>query len=458
MTRTSRKLGRLLAMAAVVSVLTGGMAQSETLTDALIAAYKNSRLLEQNRAVLRSADEDVAIAVSSLLPVVNFVANSTYSDTPSAGRDDRLASTLQLSTSLNLYDFGRSRYAIESAKETVLATREALIGVEQNVLLAAVNAYINVRTTSEIVALRQNNLELIQQELQAARDRFEVGEVTRTDVAIAEARLAASQSDLSAAQGDFEIAREAYRTAVGNFPGALRPPPSPPATARTLEEAKAIGVRTHPTLRQGQRQVKAAELNVLRAKSGVLPRIVGEASAAVDDDGNDASSLSLNLSQTLYQGGQLSALFRQTLTGRDQARAALLQATLEIQENVGTAWAQLDVARARITSSDEQVRAAQTAFEGVSEEAALGARTTLDVLNAEQELLDAKNSRIQADASQYLAIYSLLSAMGLLTVDHLKLGIVTYDPAAYYNAVRNAPATSVQGARLDKVLRTIGKN
>jgi outer membrane protein len=163
------------------------------------------------------------------------------------------------------------------------------------------------------------------------------------------------------------------------------------------------------------------------------------------------------VNQTLYAGGRLSSIYRQALAGRDQARAGLHQTVAQIGQGVGAAWANLTAASASIEASDRQVRAAQTAFEGVREEARLGARTTLDVLDAEQDLLAARTNRVSAEATRVVQVYALLSAMGLLTADHLGLGIPTYDPAAYYNAVKDAPATSAQGRALDRVLEAIGK-
>jgi outer membrane protein len=162
------------------------------------------------------------------------------------------------------------------------------------------------------------------------------------------------------------------------------------------------------------------------------------------------------LTQTLYAGGGPSSLYRQSLASRDQARAALNQTAATVLQAVGAAWFNIDVAKANIAASDRQIRSAQTAYDGVREEAKLGSRTTLDVLNAEQELLSAKTARLSAQSSYSIGVYTLLSRMGLLTTEHLNLGIPTYDPEAYYNAVKNAPATSSQGKRLDRVLKAIG--
>jgi len=448
-------LGRVMRAVA----LTFGLAvaavplRAETLADALIAAYRNSNLLEQNRAVLRAADEDVAIALSALRPLIGIGGNASYSDQ----RLEDITASITLSAEITLYDFGRNRLAIDVQKEVVLATREALVNVEQRVLLSAVRAYVSVRLSQEIVSLRQSNERLITQELRAARDRFELGETTRTDVALAEARLATSGSDLIAAQGDLLVARENYRLAVGRYPGNLAAPPRAPRTARSLDEARGVASRTHPSIRQAQREVTIGELNMARAKAAMGPTMTGRARLAYDTETRRGDAVSIAIDQTLYAGGRLSALYRQAFARRDQARSGLLQTTAEIGQQVGQAWANLTVAAASIEASDREIRAAQTAFDGVREEANLGARTTLDVLDAEQNLLGARTNRVSAEATRYIGVYELLAAMGLLTVDHLGLGIPTYDPAAYYNAVKNAPATSTQGRKLDRVLKSIGK-
>ena len=187
---------KFLAVAVTVAAIGAApMAQAETLADAMIAAYKNSNLLDQNRALLRAADEDVAVAVAGLRPIVNFTLNSEYTNSEiGVFNSESFDNTANLSLELMLLDFGRNKLAIEAAKETVLATRQGLVDVEQRVLIATVEAYVNVRLTSDIVALRQSNLRLITQELRAAQDRFDVGEITRTDVAIAESRLASSRA------------------------------------------------------------------------------------------------------------------------------------------------------------------------------------------------------------------------------------------------------------------------
>ncbi len=470
-------LGRRVSAvaAAAVLALAPGAGQTESLTDALILAYQHSQLLEQNRALLRATDEDVATAIAALRPTISFVASSnfsvTHSSSPTAAAfAQNLSTSAQLTYEITIFDFGRNRLAVEAAKETVLATRAALVDIEQQVLYSAVQAYLNVLSAFETVSVRQNNVRVITEELRAARDRFEVGEVTRTDVSIAEARLAGARAQLASAQGDLMIAREAYKAAVGRYPGTLFRPPSPPMTVNTEAAAKAVAERGHPRIVQAQHQVTTAELNVGRAEAAMKPRLSGSLSTGVssadrlDTFGSASSSLTLgggvSLTAPIYQGGALSASLRRAIAQRDSARAGLLQTTIQVSQNVGNAWAQLAVAQASLQSSVQQVRAAQLAYDGVREEARLGARTTLDVLDAEQELLDAKVSAITAETSRYIAVYGVLSAMGLLTVEHLGLGIPTYDPAAYYNTVKDAPVryVSPQGEKLDRVLERLFKD
>ena len=178
----------------------------------------------------------------------------------------------------------------------------------------------------------------------------------------------------------------------------------------------------------------------------------------LDEDQNTSEEYGLDVVVPLYQGGRLSALHRNAIALRDAARSELLQITLLVEQEVGSAWADVLVAQARLRAATDQIRAAEIAFEGAREEARVGARTTLEVLDREQELNDARTARIAALADEVIATYALLAAMGLLTVDHLNLGITTYDPAAYYNAVKAAPPTSDRGRALDRVFKSIGRD
>ncbi|MEO6298980.1 MAG: TolC family outer membrane protein [Paracoccaceae bacterium] len=440
--------------------------QAETLTDALISAYRASHLLEQNQAVLRAADEDVADAVGQLLPVLQFTANAGVTRTDSPGVAADLISkpiTLQLSASIPIFDFGRGALNVDIKNELVLASQQSLVNVEQQVLLDAVSAYVNMGLQTELVAAQESNVRLITQDLRAAQDRFDVGEVTRTDVALAQAQLAAANASLASAQGDYNIARERYNAAIGHYPTKLAPLPKSPVTARSLEEARALALRTHPVIQQSQHQAKAADIGVALAKAQMSPNVTGSVALqqGINSDnlglGTVTKSVGLQMTQTLYAGGRLSSGFRQAIAQSQSAHAGLLQTGVKVSEAVGGAWSNILVANASIIAGSEQIRAAQAAYDGVKEEAALGSRTTLDVLDAEQNLLSAKSARLTATANFYIGQYQLLSTMGLLTARHLHLGVPIFDPQAYYNAVKTAPATSAQGAKLDRILKSLGK-
>ena len=436
-------------------------ARAETLADALISAYRHSGLLDQQRALLRAADEDVAVAVSALRPALNYALSASRTDTqPFPGETTSLSATL--SAQLVLFDFGRSRLGVKLARENVLATRELLVGVEQNVLLRAVSAYLNVRSAAEAAQLQASNVRLITEELRAARDRFEVGEITQTDVSLAEARLAGARAAESAAAGQLLVAREEYKAATGHYPGTLSAPPPPKVSVKTVADARALALRNHPDMLAAQRNVTIAEMNVEMALLAMKPTLSASGSATDTriPGGTDTTNtqLGITLSGPIYQGGRLSALYRKAQAQRDAARAGLHLTRASIEQGVSNAWAGLAVAAASIEASQRQIRAATVALRGTREELKLGTRTMLDVLNTEQDLLNARNAAIRAEADQFLASYQLLAAMGLLTAEHLKLGIATYDPEAYYNAVRNAPVRQVspQGEKLDAVIQALG--
>lgn len=460
--------------AAVVAAALGaaaltGTARAENIADALVGAYNTSGLLEQNRAVLRAADEDVAIAVSTLRPVVDFIiqASRSFQGTGSDLRPRTVLNnsgmTAQFSAEWLLWDGGESRLSIEEAKEKVLAARQQLISIEQQILFRAVAAYVNVLLRQENVALRRNNLRVLGEELRAAQDRFDVGEVTRTDVALAQSRVAAARSDLATAEGDLVNARAEYLNAVGNPPRALAGQPRLPALPASVDSAKAVALRRHPDLLAVQHQVTAAELAIQSAVKGFGPKVSARASVGATDSlrssgYSEDASVSLTFSQRLYQGGGINARYRKLLAARDQARANLLRIQGDIVQDVNDAFVRRQVAAASLVATAERVRAARVAFEGIREEATLGARTTLDVLSAEQELLNAQTAQISARSEQSVAAYELLAAQGLLTAEQLRLNVQIYDPTIYYNLAKDAPAAvSKQTKQLDRVLKALGK-
>lgn len=466
------KIGRRLVAAASLSfVALSSVApvSAQTLNQALTDAYNNSGLLKQNRSVLRAADEDVAQAVASLGPVLNWSANMRrqfsrgWAGDTFLGDTASTTATVGLDLSQLLYDGGRSALAVEQRKEAVLSSRQTLVAVEQDVLLSAVQAYMDVRRYAETVALRENNLRVIREELRAAKDRFEVGEVTKTDVALAEARLAASQSALSAARGNLAQAQEYYKQTVGKRAGQLAAPKSVPHLPKSADAAKAMAVRNHPSIKKLQHDVASAELGVRAAAAYKEPRVsLGGQLQLSDQFRSDQSALSgsvtLSASGPVYASGRYPSLMRQAEYRRNATRSALHVSVSQVEQQAGSAFAILQVARAGRAASEEQIRAATVAFRGIREEATLGSRTTLDVLNAEQELLDARAGLISAIADENIAAFRLLAATGQLTVDYLNLPVEKFDPTLHYNRVKDAPAAlSKQGKQIDRLLKSINK-
>jgi outer membrane protein len=439
---------------------------ADTLLQAMTKAYNHSGLLEQNRAVLRAADEDVASAVATLRPVISWSAGieSNYNKSLTSGVSDTesTAGSLTLSAEMTIYDGGANKYAIEAAKETVLATRESLISIEQNVLLDVVQAYMDVHRETETVALRQNNLRVIKEELRAAQDRFDVGEVTKTDVALAEARYASSLAQLELAKGDLRQSKARYRQAVGMPADDLSAPPNLPNLPNSAETARSIALQNHPDMRQIQHIIKAAELNIARSKtaSGPTAKISGSLGLNRNDSPTTTNrrSISVTIGGPIYSGGNIPSIIRKAQAQKDLQVANLHVRKHQIEQNTATSYALLEMARASRKATEEQIRASQVAFDGMKEEVALGARTTLDVLNAEQDLLNAKANLISALADEQIAAYRLLAQMGQLTVDRLNLPVQKYDPAAYYEHVKNAPSESAQGKALDRVLKALGQD
>ena len=412
-----RVSGGVLGIVCAFGLALAAPARADTLADALAGAYTHSGLLEQNRALLRAADEDVASAQALLRPIVNWSASIDHTFGTSGSSNTNIfgitsfnrvslqgtSTTMGIVAQMLVYDFGASASRIEAAKEVVLATRSSLLSIEQQVLLRAVSAYMTVRQSYEFVALRENNQRLLTQELRAAKDRFEVGEVTRTDVSLAEAQLAAARSGVAAAKRDLAQAIEFYRNVVGRAPGQLAPPPSLPRTESNVDKAKALAMRRHPDLQAAQHQVSANDLLVIATDRDMSPTVTLNGSLSVTENfGNDNyrrnGSVGIGVGGPIYQGGRLSSANRAAMARRDAARGNLHVVQKNIAEGVGNAIADLQALMAQSQASEQQVRAASVAFKGVREEATLGARTTLDVLDAEQTLLDSQALRIQAQA------------------------------------------------------------
>lgn len=467
-----RHIGMVAGMC--LAAISPVMAGAETLASALSSAYITSGLLDQNRAVLRAADEDAAQAVAALRPVLSWqtevtrrfgTANTQSSLTGAYNWADiaSTSATMSLVATQVLYQGGSRVLQREAARESVLATRAALVGVEQQVLLNGVSAFMEVRRAEETVELSRNNVRVLGEEVRAANDRFEVGEVTRTDVAAAQAQLAAARSNLTAAEGTLAVNREIYNSVVGRYPQRLVQPGGLPRLPGAVADAKATALRTHPDVIQLRHAVAASDLSVRIAEAQKSPQVTLQGSYGRTENwespaANYSGAVTLGMSGPIYQGGAIASQVRQAMANRDATRAQLYTAGRNVEQSVGSAYAQLRIAQASQTSAREQVRAAQVAFDGIREEATLGARTTLDVLDAEQNLLDARASLISAQVDETIAAYAVLASVGQLTADRLALDVPKYDPAAYYKAVESAPLGSRQGDDLDRVLRALGKN
>ncbi|MFY0309735.1 TolC family outer membrane protein [Leisingera sp. D0M16] len=440
-------------------------AAADNLSDAMIGAYKTSGLLEQNRALLRAADEEVAVAVSRLRPLVQWTVAAANSYNEFNVNPTRNTLSTQLELTQLLYDGGATRLDRLAAQEIVLATRQALLSVEQTVLFRAVQAYVGVLQGQENVALRRNNLRLLQEELKAAQDRFEVGEVTRTDVALAESRVAAARANLTDAEGTLLTAKATYQQVVGRAPGVIAGQPALPSRKVSLDGAQAVATRNQPDLLSQQHVVKAREYQVASATAGLGPTVTLRANAGLSEDvqsGFDSatsSGIGIEMTQDLYTGGLNAAVRRRAIANSDAERGVLINTQRSVRQAVSEAFFNVETARASLVSSGERVRASKVAFDGIREEATLGARTTLDVLQAEQEYLDAQTEQVNARANQAIAAYQLLQAQGLLTAEHLGLAVEIYDPTLYYNLVKDAPAhRSKRGKDLDRVLKALGRN
>jgi len=348
---------------------------------------------------------------------------------------------------------------LEAAKFSVLATRSKLVSIEQNVLFEAVTAYLGVIRETENVSLRENNLSVIREELKAANDRFEVGEITKTDVALAEARLAASNSALAVAKGSYEKAVASYISSIGAKPNSLEYPNFVPEVPKSLESAITIALTEHPSIEELKSLIKVSEINSKIADLSTGFTISLESSVSLDEEGETSGSFGVKASGPIFSGGKLYSSSRKKIALKEQVLARLYSSKISIEQNVTNAFSSLQVAQAAKSAAEEQIRATEVALKGVKEEAILGARTTLDVLNAEKDLLDARVQLISAKVDENLSLYRLLLQIGRLTSDYLNLPVLQYDVKKYYDLVKDSPASKTKSGReLDNILKSLTKN
>lgn len=463
------KLRRNLAVLTVVGTAMMPITSSAiTLQEALVQAYQNNPSILSQRAVLRSQDENVAqtrAAGRGTLSLSTRLSNGVDNLNQQSDHTDSFRTSLD--ASLLLYDGGRTKDAIAAAENTIFSAQANLRTAEQDLLLSTATAYVDVRRDQQFLALGYNNVNLIDQQVKATQDRFDVGAVTRTDVALANARLAAARTSLAANSGALALSNEIFKAIVGAEPTNLQAPPPLPAMPSSLAEAESIAIREHPAIIATRYAERAAEFDLARARAARRPTVqlggsVGYnhsrtattdffGSSFIDERESTDASVALTGSLPIYQGGALSSGMR-AATQILESRKATTQGTIwGVRQATAIAWANIRVARASITAATLEIEANQIAYDGMQQEMSLGARTTLDLLDAEQELLSAKSNLTSARRDEYVAGFNLLSAMGLLTVENLNLGIPTYDPNVNFNRVRNAPVTFSGGTVLDAI-------
>jgi outer membrane protein len=452
----------VFAAACVAVAVTCTVATADTLEWALVQAYQNNPSLNAQRAALRAADENVPQALSGYRPKLSVTASGGYNYQsvlshsvnqqvfPNTVSYNNVAAnfgsrSIGATATQTLYNGFQTANRTRQAESQVMGARETLRVTEQQVLLDAATAYMNLLRDQAILDLNRRNVEVLTEQLKQTRDRFNVGEVTRTDVAQAESRLAAGRSQLLQAQSNYVTSQANYRRVIGVDPGRLNPgTPVDRLSPSTLPRAITEGETQSPSVLAAMYGVDIAELAVKISEGALYPNLGLTASATKQWDPlfniNKETNISIlgTLTVPIYQGGTEYSAIRQSKetlgqqrlnldVNRDQARATVVQS-----------WGQLDAAKAQIESTTAQVNAAEIALNGVREEARVGQRTTLDVLNAQQELVNARVALVTAQHDRVVASYTLLAAVGGLSMQRLGLNVMIYDPQVHYQQVRDA--------------------
>ncbi|MDQ8028938.1 MAG: TolC family outer membrane protein [Brevundimonas sp.] len=456
---------RALTSVAVIAMVTGisAPAWAETLQEAIALAYRTNPSLLAQRANQRALDESIVQARAGLRPTLDLTVSGSYardySDAPIDRDSDSAAASVGVSQ--NLWTGGRVGHSITAADAQILAGRENLRDTEQSVLALVIQSYADVIRDGEILRIREANLGVLRRQLDESTARFEVGEITRTDVAQSEARLAQSEADLANARAQLSVSRAAYAAVVGQSPGDLAPMPVLPGVPADFDNALDVALVDNPAIRAAGYDLQAAEANVAAAKAEYLPSLratasYGGANTDFDRFGDIADNTRLTagatLSVPLFTGGLNSSRVAQALERANAAQIAVEGERRNTLQAVSSAYAQSISARSTLQAGQEAVRAATVAAEGVRQEAQVGLRTTLDVLNQELELRNAEVTLASARRNEYVAQANLLAAMGKLEGPDLDPTLEVYDPAANYNRVRNRGALPWDG-----VLETIDR-
>jgi TolC family type I secretion outer membrane protein len=421
-------------------------ASAVDLNEALAQAYASNPTLESARAQLRATDERVPEALSGWRPTVVGQAQGGKTwieqNTPLLLDQNLESREFNVTVSQPVFNGFETVSSTSAAENRVLSGRANLANSEQQVLLQAVQAYMQVVRDRAVLDLNRNNESVIGQQLQATRDRFDAGEVTRTDVAQAESRLQGAIADRIAAEGNLTASIAIYRQVIGEEPTDLKMPENQLDIPANKDEAVAQSINT-PAVVAAKYQADAAKDDIDVAFSELLPTVSIEGSWTrseeqnAEEQSNDVGQILGVLRVPLYQAGAPDARVRQSKQLYQQSRRQIDEAVRAGEQGAVDAWRTYETALAQIDSFKEQVRATEVALDGVKQEQQVGARTVLDVLDAELEALNAKVSLVQAQTNLVVARYQVLASVGRLTAKNLALDVSIYDPQKHYDDVRN---------------------
>lgn len=443
---------RFLSVGAAALVLLAGTASADTLREALVSTYRSNPTLTGQRETLKATDAGVAIARAAGRPSVTGTVGLNRNLTRSGvllqtqGNDHNISVSGGVDLSVPVFQGGTVRNSIKAAKTRVEAGRATLRAVEGDVFTEAVAAYMDVIRDRAIVELNTNNVRVLDTNLEATRDRFEIGDLTRTDVAQSEARLQLGRSLLATSQGRLTASEENYRRVIGKRPDALAPPPPLPPLPATADEAVRIALANNPDLVAVTRQAEAAGFDVRTARGARLPTVSGVASGdyinqvtgstnGLDRSGT-ATAIGVQGRIPLYQGGLPAARIRQAQAFEGQTLELVVATERSVVSNTRSAFAAYDAAQRSIAANQTAVSANELALEGARAERSVGTRTVIEVLNAEQELLNAQVALVTARRDAYVAGFQLLNAMGQAEAEDLGLdGGPLYDPLGNYRRV-----------------------
>ncbi|KAB1076668.1 TolC family outer membrane protein [Methylobacterium soli] len=440
---------RLTGIAAAASIAAASPVRAETLESALARAYAGNPQLNAGRAGVRATDENVAIAQSGYRPTVGVQASigTTYTEGNLSGanlRQTLIPGQAGITVTQNLFNGFQTDNSTRRAESTVYSQRESLRFTELSTLFNAAQAYMDVLRDTANLELNRNNVEVLEEQLRQTRDRFNVGEVTRTDVAQAEARLAGARSQVSASESQLRSSIGIYRQVIGVEPRQLAPGrPLDRYVPASLNAAVDIGLKEHPSILSQMHAVDAAEAQVKVLEGALYPSVSLQGSVAqsydqqIRNSNGVAASILGRLTIPIYQGGQEYAQIRQAKEQVGQARIQVEQVRDQIRAAVVSAWGQLEAAKAQVIASQAQVQANEVALNGVREEARVGQRTTLDVLNAQQELLNARVNLIVAQRNRVVFSYGVVQAIGRLTARFTALPVAAYSAKTHYDQVKD---------------------